>query len=206
MPNHPANTNYLGPPTPKRAPPPQWALGPPPGNEVNPLAVGLPTADHLEDGAQPWTTSPLSMSMEMETIIITTTTMLDPCPELKTPRTILTMHWLGKENLTSKSLNLSLAMTPGTKPITFQLESSQVAFTASYLQGISFDHYMALLQFDPNNSISSNRLAFIQEFSGKFGIFDTVVEAEENLFNLQMHNNKCFMTFIIQFEWEAYKT
>ncbi|KAG5351271.1 hypothetical protein C0989_007165 [Termitomyces sp. Mn162] len=51
------------------------------------------------------------------------------------------------------------------KPITFQLESSQVAFTASYLQGIAFDHYTALLWFDSNNSILSNWLAFIQEFS-----------------------------------------
>ncbi|KAG5337793.1 hypothetical protein C0989_008872, partial [Termitomyces sp. Mn162] len=51
------------------------------------------------------------------------------------------------------------------KPITFQLESSQVAFAASYLQGITFDYYMALLQFDPNNNpILSNWLAFTQEF------------------------------------------
>ncbi|KAG5338406.1 hypothetical protein C0989_007387 [Termitomyces sp. Mn162] len=70
------------------------------------------------------------------------------------------------------------------KLITFQLESSQVAFTTSYLQGVTFDHYMALLQFDPNNSILSNWLAFTQEFSSKFGIFDTIAEAEENLFNL----------------------
>ncbi|KAG5337567.1 hypothetical protein C0989_009344 [Termitomyces sp. Mn162] len=92
------------------------------------------------------------------------------------------------------------------KPITFQLESSQVAFATSYLQGIAFNHYTALLQFDPNNPVLSNWLAFTQEFLSKFGIFDTVAEAEENLFNLQMHNNKCFMTFIIQFEQEAYKT
>ncbi|KAG5353319.1 hypothetical protein C0989_008304 [Termitomyces sp. Mn162] len=65
---------------------------------------------------------------------------------------------------------------------------------------------MALLQFDPNNPILSNWLAFIQEFSSKFGIFDTIAEAEENLFNLQMCNNEHFMTFIIQFKWEAYKT
>ncbi|KAG5349031.1 hypothetical protein C0989_006487 [Termitomyces sp. Mn162] len=92
------------------------------------------------------------------------------------------------------------------KPLTFQLESSQVAFAASYLQGIAFDHYTALLQFDPNNPMLSNWLAFTQAFSSKFGIFDTVAEAEENLFNLQMHDNKCFTTFIVQFKWEAYKT
>ncbi|KAG5328304.1 hypothetical protein C0989_010596 [Termitomyces sp. Mn162] len=86
------------------------------------------------------------------------------------------------------------------KPITFQLESSQVAFTASYLQGIAFDHYTALLRFDPNNPVLSNWLAFTQEFSSKFGVFDTIAEAEENLFNLRMCNNERFTTFI------AYKT
>ncbi|KAG5331667.1 hypothetical protein C0989_007602 [Termitomyces sp. Mn162] len=63
-------------------------------------------------------------------------------------------------------------------------------------KGIAFDHYTALLRFDPNNSILSNWLAFTQEFSSKFGVFDTVAEAEENLFNLRMRNNECFMTFI----------
>ncbi|KAG5716919.1 hypothetical protein E4T56_gene8540 [Termitomyces sp. T112] len=92
------------------------------------------------------------------------------------------------------------------KPITFQLESSRVAFAASYLQGIAFNHYTALLQFDPNNPVLSNWLAFTQEFSSKFGVFDTVAEAEENLFNLQMCNNKRFTTFIVRFEREAYET
>ncbi|KAG5727484.1 hypothetical protein E4T56_gene11986 [Termitomyces sp. T112] len=52
----------------------------------------------------------------------------------------------------------------------------------------------------------SNWLAFIQEFLSKFSIFDTIVEAEENLFNLQMRNNEHFTTFIVRFEREAYKT
>ncbi|KNZ74936.1 hypothetical protein J132_05935 [Termitomyces sp. J132] len=66
---------------------------------------------------------------------------------------------------------------------------------------------MALLWFDPNNPILSNWLAFTQEFSSKFSIFDTVAEVEENFFNFSMHNNKCFTTFIIvQFKQEAYKT
>ncbi|KAG5349264.1 hypothetical protein C0989_004949 [Termitomyces sp. Mn162] len=82
------------------------------------------------------------------------------------------------------------------KLITFQLESSQVALAASYLQGIAFDHYTMLLQFDPNNPVLSNWLAFTQEFLSKFSVFDTVAEVEENLFNLQMHDNKCFTTFI----------
>ncbi|KAG5724661.1 hypothetical protein E4T56_gene3712 [Termitomyces sp. T112] len=82
------------------------------------------------------------------------------------------------------------------KPITFQLESSRVAFAASYLQGIAFDHYTTLLWFDPNNPVLSNWLAFTQEFLSKFGVFDTVAEAEENLFNLRMHDNERFTTFI----------
>ncbi|KAG5724406.1 hypothetical protein E4T56_gene15985 [Termitomyces sp. T112] len=72
--------------------------------------------------------------------------------------------------------------------------------------GIAFDHYTALLQFDPNNPVLSNWLAFTQEFSSKFGVFDTVAEAEENLFNLQMCDNKHFTTFIVWFKWEAYET
>ncbi|KNZ75280.1 hypothetical protein J132_03700 [Termitomyces sp. J132] len=65
---------------------------------------------------------------------------------------------------------------------------------------------MALLWFNPNNPILSSWLAFTQEFLSKFSVFDTVVEVEENVFNLWMHDNKCFTTFIIQFEQEAYKT
>ncbi|KAG6875969.1 hypothetical protein C0993_006485, partial [Termitomyces sp. T159_Od127] len=91
-------------------------------------------------------------------------------------------------------------------PLTFQLESSHVAFAASYLQGIAFDHYTALLQFDPNSPVLSNWQVFAQEFSSKFGIFDTVAEARENLFNLQMCNNEQFTTFIVCFEKEAYET
>ncbi|KAG6894854.1 hypothetical protein C0993_010591, partial [Termitomyces sp. T159_Od127] len=92
------------------------------------------------------------------------------------------------------------------KPLTFQLESSCVAFTALYLQGITFDHYTMLLWFDSNSLVLSNWQAFAQEFSSKFGVFDTVAEAKENLFNLWMCNNKRFTTFIVQFEKEAYKT
>ncbi|KAG6899326.1 hypothetical protein C0993_011203 [Termitomyces sp. T159_Od127] len=92
------------------------------------------------------------------------------------------------------------------KPLTFQLESSRVAFATLYLQGIAFDHYTALLRFDPNSLVLSNWQAFAQEFSSKFGVFDTIAEVEENLFNLQMRNNGRFTIFIIQFEKEAYKT
>ncbi|KAG6897585.1 hypothetical protein C0993_007413, partial [Termitomyces sp. T159_Od127] len=92
------------------------------------------------------------------------------------------------------------------KLLTFQLESSHVAFTASYLQSIAFDHYTVLLQFDPNSPVLSNQQAFAQEFSSKFGVFDTVAEAKQNLFNLQMCNNKRFTTFIVHFKKEAYES
>ncbi|KAG5333950.1 hypothetical protein C0989_004558 [Termitomyces sp. Mn162] len=125
-------------------------------------------ADPLEDGAWQWTTFPPSMETEITT---TTTTMPDPHLGLKIHKTIPTTHWPRRENSTSRSPNPSLA-------------------------GITFDHYTALLWFDPNNPVLSNWLAFTQEFSSKFGIFDTVAEAEENLFNLRMRDNECFMTFI----------
>ncbi|KAG6871178.1 hypothetical protein C0992_011560, partial [Termitomyces sp. T32_za158] len=92
------------------------------------------------------------------------------------------------------------------KPITFQLDSARVAFAASYLQGIAFDHYTALLRFEPQNPVLSNWQAFVDEFSSKFGMFDTVAEAEDNLFNLKMRPEECFTTFIICFEKEAYET
>ncbi|KAG6894697.1 hypothetical protein C0993_010974, partial [Termitomyces sp. T159_Od127] len=71
--------------------------------------------------------------------------------------------------------------------------------------GIAFDHYMALLRFNPNSPVLSNWQAFAQEFSSKFGVFDTVAEAEENLFNLRMRNNERFTTFIVQFKKKAYE-
>ncbi|KAG6867284.1 hypothetical protein C0993_004954, partial [Termitomyces sp. T159_Od127] len=85
------------------------------------------------------------------------------------------------------------------KPLTFQLESSHVAFTVLYLQGMTFDHYMALLQCNLHSPVLSNWQAFSQEFLSKFGMFDTVVGAKENLFNHQMHNNEQFTTFIIHY-------
>ncbi|KAG6894411.1 hypothetical protein C0992_006232, partial [Termitomyces sp. T32_za158] len=91
------------------------------------------------------------------------------------------------------------------KPITSQLNSAHVVFAASYLQGIAFDHYTALLWFEPQNPILSNWQAFVDEFSSKFSVFDTVAEAEDNLFNLKMRPEERFTTFIICFEKEAYE-
>ncbi|KAG6894270.1 hypothetical protein C0992_006793, partial [Termitomyces sp. T32_za158] len=92
------------------------------------------------------------------------------------------------------------------KPITFQLNNACIAFAASYLQGITFNHYTVLLQFDPQNPVLLNWQAFMNEFSSKFGVFNTVAKAEDNLFNLQMHAKECFTTFIICFKKEAYET
>ncbi|KAG5731844.1 hypothetical protein E4T56_gene13782 [Termitomyces sp. T112] len=75
---------------------------------ANSPVEGLPMADPLDDGAWLWTTSPPSTEMETITII---TTMPGPHSKLKTHRMILAMHWLGEENLTFKSPNLSLAVT-----------------------------------------------------------------------------------------------
>ncbi|KAG6875646.1 hypothetical protein C0992_002972 [Termitomyces sp. T32_za158] len=94
----------------------------------------------------------------------------------------------------------------GPKLITFQLDSACVAFAASYLQGIAFDHYTALLWFEPQNPALSNWQSFVDKFSSKFGVFDTVAEAEDNLFNLKMHSEERFTTFIICFKKEAYET
>ncbi|KAG6870857.1 hypothetical protein C0992_012258, partial [Termitomyces sp. T32_za158] len=48
--------------------------------------------------------------------------------------------------------------------------------------------------------------SFVNEFSTKFGVFDTVAEAEDNLFNLRMRSEERFTTFIVRFEKEAYET
>ncbi|KAG6884820.1 hypothetical protein C0992_005735, partial [Termitomyces sp. T32_za158] len=92
------------------------------------------------------------------------------------------------------------------KPVTFQLDNARVAFAASYLQGIAFDHYTALLWFEPQSPILLNWQAFVNEFSTKFGVFDTVAKAKDNLFNLRMRPEEQFTTFIIRFEKEAYET
>ncbi|KAG6895180.1 hypothetical protein C0992_002747 [Termitomyces sp. T32_za158] len=90
--------------------------------------------------------------------------------------------------------------------MTFQLNNAHITFAASYLQGIAFDHYTTLLQFKPQSPVLSNWQAFVNKFLTKFGVFNTVAKAEDNLFNLQMRPNKRFTTFIICFEKEAYET
>ncbi|KAG5718577.1 hypothetical protein E4T56_gene16599 [Termitomyces sp. T112] len=181
--------------------------GPPRATWVNPPAEGHPMADPLGDGAWQWTTSPPQRRNGNNYYYYYNAR---PPPRAQNPQdnTRDTLARESKLNIQKPEtftghdsrkwqifLTQCLTMFQA-KPITFQLESSQVAFAMSYLQGIAFNHYTALLRFNPNNPVLSNWLAFTQEFSSKFGIFDTVAEAEENLFNLQMRNNECFMTFI----------
>ncbi|KAG6894268.1 hypothetical protein C0992_006810 [Termitomyces sp. T32_za158] len=92
------------------------------------------------------------------------------------------------------------------KPVTFQLDNTCVAFAASYLQGIAFNHYTALLQFEPQSPILSNWQSFVNKFLTKFRVFNTVVEAKDNLFNLRMRSDERFTTFIVRFKKEAYET
>ncbi|KAG5726043.1 hypothetical protein E4T56_gene1252 [Termitomyces sp. T112] len=99
----------LDPPPPEDPLPLDGPQGLPWAMWANLLVGDHPMADPLEDGAWPWTTFP---STEMETIITTTIT-LDLHPKLKIHRMTLAMHLLKKANSTFKSLNPSLAVTPG---------------------------------------------------------------------------------------------
>ncbi|KAG5348303.1 hypothetical protein C0989_010716, partial [Termitomyces sp. Mn162] len=217
MPNPPTDVNYFRPPNPGGPPPPQWALGPalgsvgqnPGGGPPNgrPLGGWGPAMDsfppqrgngnnyyyYYNAGPPPRTQN----SQDDTRDALAREGKLDiQKPEPFTGRD--PRKW---RIFLTQCLTMFQA-----KPITFQLESSRVAFAASYLQGIAFDHYTALLWFDPNNPVLSHWLAFTQEFSSKFGVFDTVAEAEENLFNLRMRDNERFTTFIVRFEREAYET
>ncbi|KAG5349619.1 hypothetical protein C0989_002716 [Termitomyces sp. Mn162] len=215
MPNPPANANYFGPPTPGG--PPQWAPGPAPGNMGQPPGGGPPNSRPPGGWGPAMDNFPPQHGNRNNYYYYYNAR---PLPRAQNPQdnTRNALAWEGKLNIQKPEPftghdpwkwqifpTQCLTMFQA-KPITFQLESSQVAFTASYLQSIAFDHYTTLLWFDSNNPVLSNWLAFTQEFSSKFGVFDTVAEAEENLFNLQMCDNKRFTTFIVQFEREAYKT
>ncbi|KAG6883263.1 hypothetical protein C0992_009264, partial [Termitomyces sp. T32_za158] len=72
--------------------------------------------------------------------------------------------------------------------------------------GIALDHYTALLRYNPRHPLFSDWQAFVQEFSEKFSVYDTVAKAENNLVNLKMSPDKRFTAFLVQFEKEAYKT
>ncbi|KAG6893590.1 hypothetical protein C0992_009412 [Termitomyces sp. T32_za158] len=92
------------------------------------------------------------------------------------------------------------------KAHTYASDWARVVFASSYLQGIALDHYTALLHYNPCHPLFSDWQAVVQEFSEKFGIYNTVAEAENNLVNLKMAPDECFTTFLVQFEKEAYKT
>ncbi|KAG5349354.1 hypothetical protein C0989_004428 [Termitomyces sp. Mn162] len=195
MPNPPTDTNYFGPPTPRGPPSPQWALGPALGNVGQPPGRGPPNSRPPGGWGLAMDNFPPQHGNGNNYYYYYNAGLL---PQAQNPQnnTHDTLAQEGKLNIQKPKpftgcdtqkwrifLTQCLTMFQA-KPITFQLESSQVAFAASYLQGIAFDHYTALLWFNPKNPVLSNWLAFIQEFSSKFGVFDTIVEAEENLFNL----------------------
>ncbi|KAG6859787.1 hypothetical protein C0995_004017, partial [Termitomyces sp. Mi166 len=75
-----------------------------------------------------------------------------------------------------------------------------------YLQRIALNHYTTILCFNPDYPLFTNWQAFINKFSSKFGMFDTVAEAKRTLMALRMSPNKHFTVFVVQFEKEAYKT
>ncbi|KAG6886891.1 hypothetical protein C0995_003555, partial [Termitomyces sp. Mi166 len=79
------------------------------------------------------------------------------------------------------------------KPHTFASDQAQVAFATSYLQGIALDHYTAILCFNPGHPLFTNWQAFVNKFSFKFGMFDTVTPtnvSSHSLFNLKRRPTK----------------
>ncbi|KAG6859567.1 hypothetical protein C0995_007245 [Termitomyces sp. Mi166 len=88
---------------------------------------------------------------------------------------------------------------------TFASDQAQVAFAMFYLQGIVLDHYTTIPHFNPSH-LFTNWQAFVNKFSSKFGVFDTVAEAERKLMSLRMSIDKHFTVFVVQFKKEAYKT
>ncbi|KAG6859563.1 hypothetical protein C0995_007254 [Termitomyces sp. Mi166 len=63
-----------------------------------------------------------------------------------------------------------------------------------------------ILHFNPDHPLFTNWQMFINKFSSKFGVFNTITEAERKLVSLRMSTDKRFTTFVVQFEKEAYKT
>ncbi|KAG6887341.1 hypothetical protein C0995_015952 [Termitomyces sp. Mi166 len=92
------------------------------------------------------------------------------------------------------------------KPHTFAFDQARIVFAMSYLQGIALDHYTAILCFNSSHPLFTNWQVFVNKFSSKFGVFDTVTEAEGKLVSLRMSTDKHFTAFIVQFEKEAYET
>ncbi|KAG6900149.1 hypothetical protein C0995_004157 [Termitomyces sp. Mi166 len=92
------------------------------------------------------------------------------------------------------------------KPHTFTFNQARVAFAIFYLQGIALDHYTAILHFNPGHPLFTNCQVFVNKFSFKFEVYDTVTKAERKLASFRMSTNKCFTAFVIQLEKEAYKT
>ncbi|KAG5349960.1 hypothetical protein C0989_001017 [Termitomyces sp. Mn162] len=126
MPNPPADANYFGLPTPVEPPPPRWALGPALGN------VGQPPGRGPPHGRPPG-----GWGLAMDNFP----------PQHKNGNNYYYYYNTGPLPRAQNPLdNTCNALAWEAKPITFQLESSQVAFAMLYLQGIAFNHYTMLLQ------------------------------------------------------------
>ncbi|KAG6864477.1 hypothetical protein C0993_008841, partial [Termitomyces sp. T159_Od127] len=190
-----------GPPLPGGPPPLQWAQRPPPGNNGGPPPGSEPPNGRplsgwgLADAFPPqhgrrnhyyyyYNTAPPLCNPNPQDDICDTLTCKGKL-DIQKPK-----RFHGHDPCKWRMFLTQCLTMFQAKPLTFQLESSRVAFAALYLQSITFDHYMALLWVDPNSLVLSNWQAFSQEFSSKFGVFDTVAETKENLFNLWMCNDK----------------
>ncbi|KAG5727750.1 hypothetical protein E4T56_gene20775 [Termitomyces sp. T112] len=157
MPNPPTDTNYFGPPTPRGPPPSQWAPGPAPGS------VGQNPGGGPPNGGPPG-----GWGLAMDNFP----------PQCRNGNHYYYYYNAGPPPQTQNSqdnthdalaregkLNIQKPKPfTSCNPWKWQIFLTQ-SFAASYLQGIAFDHYTALLQFNPNNPVLSNWLAFTQEFS-----------------------------------------
>ncbi|KAG6909547.1 hypothetical protein DXG01_016940 [Tephrocybe rancida] len=97
-------------------------------------------------------------------------------------------------------------MTFFAKPLTYTQPYLRVAFVASYSKEAALNHYTAHLTYNPNHAMFTDWEAFLCEFSTKFGIPNTRVEAENTLTHLTMKDWERFSMFIIHYEQEAFET
>ncbi|KAG5732797.1 hypothetical protein E4T56_gene2760 [Termitomyces sp. T112] len=171
MPNPPTDANYFGPPTPGG--PPQWAPGPALGS------VGQNPSGGPPNGGPPGGWGPAMDNFPPQRgnrnhYYYYYNAGPPPRTQNSQDNTCDTLAQEGKLNIQKPEpftgrdprkwqifLTQCLTMFQA-KPITFPLESSQVAFAASYLQGITFDHYTALLcggggkSLQPLNVLTTN--------------------------------------------------
>ncbi|KAG6867260.1 hypothetical protein C0993_005142 [Termitomyces sp. T159_Od127] len=163
LPGHPFDANMRPPPL--RQPPPLcWAQRLPPGNSRPPLGGGSPNSGPLGNwGPVMDAVSPQHSGSNNYYYYYNAAPL--PCNSNLQDNICNALIHEGKLNIQKLEpfhghdphkwrvfLMHCLTMFQA-KPLIFQLENSHVAFAAMYLQGITFDHYTALLQFDPNSPV-----------------------------------------------------